>query len=204
MTTDINDQQRRNQRQGLLMLAMVVLPMLIAYTMFKTGWGIPTGTVNKGLLLAPPQSVSSLSLTENNDALQRLYPAEKKQWRIMVPVTANCEAACQQNLYVTRQVHIRLAEKAARVERILLAIDKIPEEQKQQLLSEHPNILWLDSSRAALADWLTDTDFPVEQGSDHYFLIDQEGFAMMSYNTQHTGQDLLDDIKKLLKYTYEK
>ena len=204
MTTDINDQQRRNQRQGLLMLAMVVLPMVIAYTMFKTGWGIPTGTINKGLLLAPPQSVSSLSLTENNDALQRLYPAEKKQWRIMVPVAANCEAACQQNLYVTRQVHIRLAEKAARVERILLAIDEIPEEQKQQLLSEHPNILWLDSSRAALADWLTDTDFPVEQSSDHYFLIDQEGFAMMSYNTQHTGQDLLDDIKKLLKYTYEK
>ena len=53
----------------------------------------------------------------------------------MVPISANCDAACQQNLFITRQVHIRLAEKAARVERILLALENIPEQQKQKMLA---------------------------------------------------------------------
>ena len=185
------------------MLAIIVLPMVAAYIMFKTGWGMPTDTINKGMLLTSPQPVSELNLAADDKTLQDLYPAEKKQWRIMVPVSALCEAVCQQNLFITRQVHIRLAEKAPRVERILLALEEIPAQQKQQLLAEHPNILWLNSSQAELASWLADTNAAAMPLDQHYFLIDQDGFAMMTYNNQHTGQDLLDDLKKLLKYTYE-
>ena len=124
-------------------------------------------------------------------------------WRIMVLISADCDADCQQNLFITRQVHIRLAEKAPRVERILLALEEIPAQQKQQLLAEHPNVLWLKSSQAALANWLADTNVAAMPFDQNYFLIDQDGFAMMGYNAEHTGQDLLDDLKKLLKYTYE-
>lgn len=185
------------------MVAMVVLPMALAYLMFKTGWGMPVNTVNKGALLTPPQPLGSLRLVADNDGWQRLYPAETKKWRIMVPIPAACQAACRQHLFTTRQVHIRLAEKAHRVERILLALDGVSPQQKQQLLAEHPNILWFDSSRFALTDWLADTAIAAEAIESHYFLIDQEGFAMMRYGIDNTGQDLLEDLKKLLKYTYE-
>ena len=199
-----NNQRKHAQRQGLLILAIIVLPMIVAYIMFKTGWGMPTDTINKGILLTPPQPVSDLNLAENDNTLKYLYPAEKKQWRIMVPVPAHCEVACQQNLFVTRQVHIRLAEKAPRVERILLALEGVSVEQKQQLLVEHPNVLWLNSSQDALANWLADNDLVSTPLDNRYFLVDQDGFAMMSYSHENTGQDLLDDVKKLLKYTYEK
>ena len=204
MTTDSSKQQKYSQRQGLLMLAIVLVPMIAAYVMFKTGWGMPAETINKGILLVPPQPVSELNLAENDKTLSRLYPAEKKQWRIMVPVTANCEAACQQNLFITRQAHIRLAEKAYRVERILLTLDEVSPQQKQQLLEKHPNVRWLDSSRTALTNWLADTNLAATQPDKYYFLIDQDGFAMMAYNTEHSGQNLLDDLKRVLKYTYEK
>ena len=186
------------------MLAIVLVPMIAAYVMFKTGWGMPAETINKGILLVPPQPVIELNLAENDKTLRRLYPAEKKQWRIIVPVTANCEAACQQNLFITRQAHIRLAEKAYRVERILLALENISEQRKEKILVEHPNVLWLDSSRTALTNWLADTNLAATQLDKYYFLIDQDGFAMMAYNTEHSGQNLLDDLKKVLKYTYEK
>ena len=204
MTTDSSKQQKYSQRQGLLMLAIVLVPMIAAYVMFKTGWGMPAETINKGILLVPPQPVSELNLAENDKILSRLYPAEKKQWRIMVPVMANCEAACQQNLFITRQAHIRLAEKAYRVERILLTLDEVSPQQKQQLLEKHPNVRWLDSSRTALTNWLADTNLAATQPDKYYFLIDQDGFAMMVYNTEHSGQNLLDDLKRVLKYTYEK
>jgi len=145
-----------------------------------------------------------LNLADSSDSLKRLYPAETKKWRIMVPISANCEAACQKNLFITRQVHIRLAEKAPRVERIFLALDGVSAQQKQQLLVEHPNVLWLDSSQAALVNWLTNTAMATVQVDKRYFLIDQDGFGMMSYSAEHTGQELLEDLKKLLKYTYEK
>ena len=204
MTTNNDIQRQYSRRQGLLIVAIIVLPMVIAYIMFKTGWGMPTDTINKGMLLAPPQPVSKLELVADDKTLQGLYPAEKKRWRIMVPVSASCKATCQKNLFITRQVHIRLAEKAPRVERILLALGDVPEEQKQRLLAEHPNILWLDSSRTALTNWLAETNLAAIQPDEHYFLIDQDGFAMMAYNAEHSGQNLLDDLKRVLKYTYEK
>jgi hypothetical protein len=204
MTTDGSNRQKRNQKQGLLILAIVLSPMIVSYFMFKTGWGMPTNTINKGDLLTPPQSVKMLNLADNSDSLQRLYPAGIKKWRILVPISANCEAACQKNLFITRQVHIRLAEKVSRVERILLALDEVSAQQKQQLLVDHPNVLWLPSSRVELVNWLANTEIPAAQVDKRYFLIDQDGFAMMSYSAEHTGQDLLEDLTKLLKYTYEK
>ena len=77
MVTDSRNWQKHSQKQGLLILAIIVLPMIAAYVMFKTGWGMPTYTINKGLLLTPPQPVSNLNLAEKNDKLRHLYPAEK-------------------------------------------------------------------------------------------------------------------------------
>jgi cytochrome oxidase Cu insertion factor (SCO1/SenC/PrrC family) len=126
-----------------------------------------------------------------------------KKWRLLVPVPAACADTCQKNLYTTRQVHIRLAEKAYRVERIILSLDELRPTLLKQLANEHPNTLRIESSEDRFFEWLASANF-VESVEQYYYLIDQEGFAMMRYNASHTGQNLLDDIKKLLKFTYDK
>ena len=196
---------KRNRFSGFIIIAMILLGMIMAYVMFHTGWLLPSGTTNKGELLRPPVALQTLSLTHDSPTLKALFTSENttKRWRLLVPVTADCGEICRQNLYVTRQVHIRLAEKAYRVERIILQLGTVNQEIEAWLQQNHPNVIVASSTHEKLAAWLmaANIDGNLE---DYYYLIDQQGFAMMSYDTQHSGQDLLDDLKKLLKFTYEK
>ncbi len=194
--------KRRNKFYGLLIVSAIFLPMLLAYFIYKTGIGFPSGTTNKGVLLQPPQAVQDLVLTQT-DSLAILYQSEHKRWRMLVPVTQDCDERCQAYLYLTRQVHIRLAEKAYRVERILLLLDNYPENHIETLKEEHPGTQIFRSTTRELERWLEKTPLPLSP-EQYFYLVDQEGFAMMYYHTEHTGQDLLDDIKKLLKFTYDK
>ncbi|MBX2807364.1 MAG: hypothetical protein KTR20_01925 [Cellvibrionaceae bacterium] len=188
---------------GLLIPTIIILPMVVAYIMFYSGWGISGVTTNKGILLLPPQAVSTLVLSNEDTALATLYESGEKKWRMLVPVTDNCSEICEQNLYLSRQVHIRLAEKAYRVERILLLLDSLSDAEITHLQQQHPETRFLQSSPQALAAWLAPTSLSTANTDEYYYLIDQQGFAMMSYGAEHSGQDLLDDLKKLLKYTYD-
>ena len=194
---------KRNRFFGIIIILMVVAPMAIAYIMFQTGWGVSSSTTNKGELISPALPIQDLRLSSNENLFNDLFSDKKvkKKWRLLVPVYEACNQDCQKNLYTTRQVHIRLAEKAYRVERILLSLDLISETFKEQLMLEHPNTLQAATQATEFSQWIS-----AEESQDaihHYYLLDQHGFVMMRYNATNTGQDLLDDIKKLLKFTYD-
>ncbi len=195
---------KRNRFFGVVIILIVMAPMLLAYIMYHTGWGVSGQTTNKGSLLNPPVSIQDLSLTSNAQTFNVLFNDKdaSKKWRLLVPVTAACQDVCQKNLYTTRQVHIRLAQKAYRVERILLAIDELPLSFENQLQQEHPNSLRVTTTNALFSQWIKMANIH-KNAEQFYYLVDQQGYVMMKYDVSHTGQDLLDDIKKLLKFTYD-
>jgi hypothetical protein len=210
---------KRNRFFGLVIIAIVTTPMLLAYIMFQTGWGVSSSTTNNGELLTPALPIQELQVLTEDKVFESLFSehvfdetavkkisvnkSNAKKWRLLVPVTTACSDICQKNLYTTRQVHIRLAEKAYRVERIILSLDELSPTLLQQLDNEHPNTLRISSRRDLFSQWLAPAKI-AESAEQYYYLIDQEGFAMMRYDVSHTGQNLLDDIKKLLKFTYDK
>ena len=215
---------KRNRFFGLVIIVIVTAPMLLAYIMFQTGWGVSSNTTNNGELLTPALPIQELQVMTEDKVFENLFSGQffdeaavnknsvnkntenkssAKKWRLLVPVTAACSDVCQKNLYTTRQVHIRLAEKAYRVERIILSLDELNPTLLQQLNNEHPNTLRVSSRANLFSQWLAPANI-AESAEQYYYLIDQEGFAMMRYDVSHTGQNLLDDIKKLLKFTYDK
>ena len=210
---------KRNRFFGLIIIVIVTAPMLLAYIMFQTGWGVSSNTTNNGELLTPALPIQELQVMTEDKVFENLFSGQlfdevavkensankssAKKWRLLVPVTAACSDVCQKNLYTTRQVHIRLAEKAYRVERIILSLDELNPTLLQQLNNEHPNTLRVSSRANLFSQWLAPANI-AESAEQYYYLIDQEGFAMMRYDVSHTGQNLLDDIKKLLKFTYDK
>jgi hypothetical protein len=207
-TPELTAEERRRQRRGRIMGALicltVLLPMTVAYGIFYTGIGMPATTVNKGVLLDPPQAVDDLAL-HDLDAAPWDFTVQRKQWRWVIPGAADCNVQCQDNLYLTRQVHIRLAEKSMRVERIYLLLDDHLNAATEQFLqSEHPHIQILKADPATLQRALSAANVAGDVLTNgHYYLMDQDGFLMMAYTPNHTGQELLDDIKRMLKYSYE-
>ena len=191
--TPLTEQQKQQQRRGRIQAAaimlIVILPMVIAYSVYYTGVGVPQGTINKGQLIDPPQQIDDLSL-QTLDGKNWHVADQATRWRLIIPGHAQCNELCQQNLYLTRQVHIRLAENDAATEEFIH--------------TEHPHMPIVKSSADAVKNLFAQTNLPPEAiSAGHYFLMDQEGFIMMSYNPQHQGKDLLDDIKRMLKYSYE-
>lgn len=198
--------KKRNKYYGLLIVAAIILPMVLAYAIFKTGFGFPSSTTNKGTLITPPKLIQELVLDDQAN-LNGLYKPEegntKKKWRILVPVTAACDEICKNYLYLTRQSHIRLAEKAYRVERILILLDSLSDPEIEKLKQEHPGTIIVSSTIASLSSLFSGVQLPLSP-EQFFYLIDQNGYVMMRYGKENTGHDLLDDIKKLLKFTYDK
>lgn len=193
----------KSRWMGFLVIGVIAAPMIAAYAIYKSGMGIPTSTVNKGDLLPQAQSISPLLITDTSGQSIDLI-TQKKKWRLIIPVTSNCSDACVSNLYTSRQVHIRLGEKARRVERIVLMQSVSQSESVEEYLhDDHPRLIRAVAEASTLRNLLSSE---IDAGRDiyqRYYLMDQEGFIMMSYGTEHTGGDLLKDIKRMLKYSYQ-
>ncbi|WP_193754269.1 hypothetical protein [Microbulbifer sp. Q7] len=187
---------------GFTVFASVALPILAAYVVFYTGIGIPSDTVNQGELLKPAQQVAELDLIERDGQRINLSDEEPK-WRYLIVADEKCAGECEKLLYTTRQVHIRLAEKAPRVERLLVTGEPLTELRHQDLASQHPLLRFSMADSQQVERWLADSDH-AQLARPSVLLVDQNGFAMMVYNNRHTGNQILKDIKRLLKYSYEK
>ncbi len=200
-----SEQQRRLQRrgrvQGAAIMAIILLPLLAAHLIYHTGFGIPASTVNNGDLIDPPLPVEELMLYRPGAGPWRLED-EAARWRILIPGMAECDAVCEQNLYLSRQVRTRLADNSERVARhYLLLDDRLGADTAAWLAAEHPDVRILSARPAELAA----TGYDGMPGGDgRYFLMDPRGFVMMAYSPEHSGGELLDDLKRMLKFSQER
>lgn len=193
---------RLSRWAGIAVFSAVAVPMLAAYLVFYTGVGMPTHTINEGELLTPARNIADIELSSaNGDKV--LFANEEPRWRYLILGGEQCGGECEKLLYTTRQVHIRLGDKAHRVERMLVTAEALSEQRHQEMRAEHPRLRFATADRVQLDRWLASSDHP-ELGRPSALLVDQNGFAMMVYDNRHTGNQLLKDIKRLLKYSYEK
>lgn len=186
--------------QLIAILLVTIVPLIGAYVVYYTGFGMPDDAVNEGELITPAPNFEALRAYAAGD-----LPAfdSNRKWRLLVPVPEDCAEQCQQNLYVTRQVHIRLAEKAERVERYAVNLaGSQGAEWLEGIKPEHPRLKIFEVPRERWNAWLEGTNVPSDAGAQHYYLlVDQLGFAMMFYTTDQHGNQLLKDIKRILRYS---
>ncbi|WP_226643798.1 hypothetical protein [Microbulbifer variabilis] len=188
--------------QGISIVASVLLPMVAAYIVFYTGLGIPSGTINQGELLQPPINFNKIKVISLGEEVSLVGNASPK-WRYLILSGSDCNEECENLLYTSRQVHIRLGEKANRVERLLVTDESITHEKQEKLKIDHPRLKILRLNKNSI-NTLHELTAHQNISDTKAVLIDQEGFAMMVYDNQHSGNQLLKDIKRLLKYSYEK
>ncbi|SMF55825.1 hypothetical protein SAMN02745866_03560 [Alteromonadaceae bacterium Bs31] len=194
---------KKNNRTLIAIIVVSVLPIAAAYFMFFTGIGVPEHTVNAGRLLGNPVSLSSLLEEDNAEFLQHIQ--QDKKWRLLIPISDECNEACELNLYTTRQVHIRLAQKSVRVERVAVNIGgTVGLRIYNEIKAEHPKLKFINLDAESWQEWLSQSETALSAEQEHfYLLVDQEGNAMMAYHSDVQGNDLLKDLKRALKYSID-
>lgn len=158
-------------------------PLIGAWFIIGTGWGLPEGTSNHGELMTP-----GLVVPEQVTALQG------GRWGLVL-IGDDCGKPCKDQLILMQQVHKSLGKEFGRLQSIwfkdhdhelfpVASVDIQADEVSDQATAE-------------MMRWLTHHRLPT--GDNSIWLIDPLGNLVLRFSPGTDGKDILADIRFLLK-----
>ena len=176
-----------NKSQLLIILLSPLIVMAISSWLYFSGVLMPDGQTNKGVLLSPVLSVTDFGFPEPiiND---------ERMWK-MIQLSTECEASCEQQVYVQRQIHVALGKLESRIERVLITENT----DSVALMQNYPRLVIKQAPAASLSDQLR-ARVPAEVlAKNPVFIADPFGNVMLYFTEEHDYKAQISDIKKLLK-----
>ncbi|MCK7543633.1 hypothetical protein MLC59_05570 [Marinobacter bryozoorum] len=191
------EQVRRGRRTALLLFAIGFGPMIFATIMYYTGWLHPETRSNHGELIQPAVPVAELNLLDaGGDSLETRFGPQLQEPKWMLMVTAQtCGDDCEQLLYLARQVNIALGKHANRVGRAAW-IGEVSPELQQRWDTDYRSMERLQIAPGARPAWPEQANPADAPG---ILVVDPFGNVMMHYDAEHTGKQMLEDLKHLMK-----
>ena len=173
------------------------------------------GTANRGSLVQPPRQLDERELKDAN-GMRFKYADLEPRWTMLVPgVGARCDEACEHSLYVTRQIHVAMGEGFNRLRRMYISENSVeetelrvqelsdhrpaPPEFAQYLAQEHRGLKALKLAGGGYGLLFGEHD----EDPSTWYLVDPQGWIMMSYNAGIPYKDVIADLKFLLKNSSE-
>ncbi len=170
---------RANQQPLLALLVIAILPLAAAIWSYFGGLGVPSGRVNRGELVSPPLAVDRWKLTDS--AGQPWQGAGR--WQLLL-VVEQCDADCQRWRYSLGQLQRALGRDQNRLgQQLVLPLRAFSDQQATPALEDMTRLLSAVVTAANQGIWLAD---PL-------------GNLVLRYRLNQPPQDLLKDLKRLLK-----
>lgn len=185
--------KENTQKSGYMLMAVFVVPLLIAVAMYSLRNQLPTmNTVAHGELIHPAEPIKSLEIVSNNNAVITLDEIKGK-WTYLVYAPSGCSLECEASLFKLRQSKQATGREVNRIQALLLvgekAVDTAIMDRNQNITIGKLKTLELESKPGVNKILSTET----------IYLLDPNGNLMMKYDNSATSKGLLKDIKKLLK-----
>lgn len=167
------------------------------------------GTANSGELLPDPINIQALEFEAADGTQTSLSTVEPKWTLMLVNDGPTCDAACNELLYITRQIRIAIGRDYQRTRRLLIVdtpIDAIqssgepgsaydvtePQALRPQVEREHVDLkVWRRQDKLVVPE--------AQLMPNSWYLVDPSGWVMMRYSTEVNYKDVIGDLKFLLK-----
>jgi hypothetical protein len=192
----MEESRRRGRRQLLILAAVFLVPVAVAFALYYGQIWRPAGSSSKGQLINPARPLAIAGL-RNVDGTPVDASALQGKWSLIYIGDGACDAACRTALVFARQSRLALNNEMTRVQRVFLATGNCC--ANDYFEAEHAGLIALDASAPEARAFLA--QFPADRAS-RLFIVDPLGNLLMSHDASHTTKDLLSDLKKLLKLSH--
>ena len=180
-----------------LLLAACAVPVVASYLAYHVVR--PQGRTNYGALIRPSRSLGDTLALRAPDGAPVAAASLRGQWLLVLVVDGPCDAACEQRIYLQRQLREMVGRKRDRIDRVwLLAGDAPPPPPAMRAAAEATGgVTLLRADAAALARWLE----PAEGHAlaEHLYLVDPMGEWMMRAPAEPDPQRVKRDLDRLLR-----
>lgn len=186
---------RMGRLKMLLVWAICAAPVVASYTAYYVIK--PEGRTNYGMLVTPPKPVPSDDALPLQDLEGKAVKpsALKGQWLLVVVAGGACDAQCEKQLYLQRQLREMQGKDKDRIDRVWLIPDQAP--VREALLPGLKNAWVLRTKESDLSRWLAP-----EQGQPleaHLYLVDPRGDWMMRFPKDADPLSVKKDLARLMK-----
>lgn len=192
--------QRKRVLSGRLRMLLVLLacaaPVIASYFTYYVIR--PDGRTNYSTLILPTRTLPADLPLRTLDGQPVAPQSLHGQWLMVVTGSAACDAACEQRIYLQRQLRDMLGRERDRVDRVWLVTgDAAPSPALLQAASAKSPLTVLRVDRAALAAWLAPADGRALE--DHVYVVDPMGEWMLRAPADPEPARLKRDLEKLLR-----
>jgi len=182
---------------------IALVPMVIAWVMAFTGYGLPEETRNNGDLVPAGLVVP-----------QELIEAQNGEWALVV-ISDKCDELCQQQLYRLQQLYISMGKQAERLQPVWVSNDvkrqreelsidialadeaENPSNARVKLPGEMNFKKIVQINTKPTFQWFSQQDIHWQDQS--IFLVDPNGTLVLRFNPELSGRKMMSDIKWLFK-----
>lgn len=190
------DPRRSGRWKMLLVLLVCAAPVVASYFTYYVIR--PQGRTNYGTLITPTRSLPADLGLRTLAGAPVDAAALKGQWLLLVVGPASCGPACEQHLFMQRQLREMLGRDAERLDKLWLVTDGgTPAPALVQAAAAAPAMQILRADGAAVARWLAPADGHALD--DHLYVVDPLGEWMMRMPAQPEPQKVKRDLEKLMR-----
>jgi hypothetical protein len=188
-------QVRHGRLKMLLVLLVCAAPVIASYFTYYVLR--PQGRSNHGELIQPQRSLPTAAALPLTDLQGRsVEPGSLKgQWLLLAVGGGDCDALCERQLYLQRQLREALGKNRERVDRVWLIDDARP--PRPELLQALRGATVLRAPPSALAAWLEAA--PGQTLGAHLHVVDPLGNYMMRFPAPSDPERIKRDLEKLLR-----
>ncbi len=184
---------KKSRRILLLVFAMFMAPLALAFWLYYgTEWR-PRGTTNNGILIEPARALPVMTL-QRADGTVASTELLRGKWSLVVIADGTCDEQCQTNLNYAQQTLLSLGRLQSRVQPVWLVNSHCCDPEITKRVAS--DILVLNGTSNGAAALLN--TFPTPDRERMIFVVDPLGFLMMQYDTRLEPKGLRLDLKHLL------
>ena len=190
---------RRTQNGRLKMLAVLAVCAAPVIASYLTYFVIrPEGRSNYGELIVPTREMPSGLPLKDLAGQPVASTSLRGQWLLVVVSDAACNANCEKQLYLQRQLRETLGREKERVDKLwLITDDGTPRPEVLQAISTGTSATVLRVPPAALSAWLAPS--AGQSLAAQLYLVDPMGQWMMRTPVDPEPAKLKRDLERLLR-----